>query len=133
MAKSKKKIVKEFYNSDFFNDTSIIDKYLHPEMKLFWNAKTGYSHMDVAALKVMTAEAGKSFDAVRAKVTHLISKGDQVVIRFTYFVTTIERPELEEPIAHFMAIWEMKDGLMYRGYQMSQPVEEDKEAMKSWK
>lgn len=133
MAKSKKKIVKDFYKSDFFNDTSNLDTYLHPEMELYWNAKSGYSHLDINGLREMAAEAGKSFDAVRAKITHLISKGDQVVIRFTYYVTTIERPEKEDPIAHFMAIWEMKDDLMYKGYQMSQPIEEEKEAMKSWK
>ena len=133
MAKSNKKIVREFYNSDFFNDTSQIDNYIHPDMELFWNAKTGYSHMDIAAIKAMAAEAGKSFDTVRPDITHLISKGDQVVIRFTYYVSTIERPGKEEPIAHFMAIWELKDGLMYRGYQMSQPIEEAKEAMKPWK
>ena len=89
--------------------------------------------MEITGLKEMAAEAGKSFDAVRPEITHLISNEDQVVIRFTYFVTTIEQPDTEEPMAHFMAIWEMKDGLMYRGYQMSQPAEEAKESMKSWK
>ncbi|MFC4688947.1 nuclear transport factor 2 family protein [Dokdonia genika] len=133
MAKSKKKIVREFYESDFFNDTSNLDKYMHPEMELYWNAKTGYNHMDIQAVKDMATEAGKSFDAVRPQITHLLSDGDNVVIRFTYHVTTIETPEVEEPIAHFMAIWELKDGLMYRGYQMTQPIEEDKKAMKSWK
>ena len=133
MAKSNKKIVKEFYNSDFFNDTTNLDTYLHPDMELFWNAKTGYSHMDIQGLRAMATEAGKSFETVRPQITHLISKGDQVIIRFTYFVTTIEQPENESPVAHFMAIWELKDGLMYRGYQMSQPIEEDNEAMSSWK
>lgn len=133
MAKSNKKIVKEFYSSDFFNDPSVFEHYLHPEMELFWNATSGYSHMDIKGLKEMVIEAGKSFHGVRPVITHLISKGDQVVIRFTYFVTTIELPEIEEPMAHFMAIWDMKDGLMHRGYQMSQQAEEAKESMKSWK
>ncbi|TVZ51068.1 nuclear transport factor 2 family protein [Dokdonia sp. Hel_I_53] len=133
MAKSNKKIVAEFYNSDFFNEPENIDKFLHPEMKLFWNAKTGYSHMDIEDIRNMAAEAGKSFDSVRPEVTHLFSKENQVTIRFTYFVTTIEQPEIELPIAHFMAIWELTDGLLHRGYQMSQPIEESKEAMKSWK
>lgn len=133
MAKSNKKIVKEFYNSDFFNDTSQLDIYMHPEMELYWNAKTGYSHMDIEAIRAMATEAGKSFDSLRPVITHLISKGNEVVIRFTYYVSTIERPGKEDPIAHFIAIWEVKDGLLYRGYQMSQPAEETKEAMQSWK
>lgn len=133
MAYSNKKIVSDFYESDFFNDLENINKFMHPEMEIFWNAKTGYSHLDINSLKKIATEAGKSFDAVRPEITHLFSKDNQVVIRFTYFVTTIERPEKEDAIAHFMTIWELKDGLLYRGYQMSQPIEEDKEAMKSWK
>ena len=74
MAKSKKKIVQEFYKSDFFNDTSNLDKYMHPEMELYWNAKTGYNHMDIQAVKDMATEAGKSFDAVRPRNTFYISR-----------------------------------------------------------
>ena len=133
MAKSNKKIVSDFYNSDFFNESENIDKFLHPDMELYWNAGTGYSHLNINGLRNMAAEAGKSFDAVRPEITHLFSDGNQVTIRFTYFVTTIENPEKENPIAHFMAIWELKEGLLYKGYQMSQPLEEDKEAMRSWK
>lgn len=133
MAKSNKKVVSDFYNSDFFNESENIDKFLHPDMELYWNAGSGYSHLNIKGLREMAAEAGKSFDAVRPEITHLFSKGDEVVIRFTYFVTTIERPEKEDPIAHFMAIWELKDGLLYKGYQMSLPVEEDRIAMQSWK
>ncbi len=133
MSKSKKKIVRDFYNSDFFNDPSLLKKYLHPEMELFWNAKTGYNHMRIDDVRVMSQEAAKSFDSVRAKVTHLVGKGDTVTIRFTYYVTTMERPNEEEPIAHFMAIWELRDDKLYRGYQMSQPIEEGADAMVSWK
>lgn len=132
MAKSKKKIVAEFYNSDFFNNPEIIKEYLHPDMELFWNAKTGYVEMNRDAIIAMAAETAKSYDGVRAQITHLIGKGDLVTIRFTYYVGTIERPGKEDAIAHFMAIWEMKDGMLYKGFQMSQPSEADEDAMKSW-
>lgn len=133
MAKSNKKIVKDFYSSDFFNDLSVMKEYVHPEMELFWNAKTGYSYLNYEQVEALLLESSKSFDATRTKITHLIGKGDTVTIRFTISVSTIERPEKMDPMAHFMAIWEIKDGQLYKGYQMSQPVEEDKEAMKSWK
>lgn len=133
MAKSNKKFVGDFYSSDFFNDPTVIDTFLHPEMELFWNAKSGYSHLNRTQLAGLLSESGKSFDATRVKITHLIGKGDQVTIRFTLKVSTIERPDKVDAIAHFMAIWELKDEKLYKGYQMSQPIEEDEEAMKSWK
>jgi len=58
---------------------------------------------------------------------------EQDIHIWAYFVRMIENPNEEVPVAHFMAIWEIKDNLMYRGYQMSQPAEEDQEAMISYR
>ncbi|WP_299207319.1 nuclear transport factor 2 family protein [uncultured Dokdonia sp.] len=132
MNTSGKSIVSGFYTSDFFNETENVNKYLHPDMELFWNARTGYLHMSREDVLTMASEASKSFDTVRCEITHLLEDGNNVTIRYTYFVKTIENPNEEVPVAHFMAIWTIKDDLMYRGYQMSQPAEEDPEAMISY-
>lgn len=129
---SGKSIVSGFYTSDFFNEIDNIKKYLHPEMELFWNARTGYLHMNRDEVFTMASEAAKSFESVQCEITHLLEDGDNVTIRYTYFVRMIEDPNEEVPVAHFMAIWKIKDGLMYRGYQMSQPPEVDKDAMISY-
>ncbi|MEP0266429.1 nuclear transport factor 2 family protein [Dokdonia sp.] len=133
MSINAKSVVSNFYMSDFFNELDNVKKYLHPEMELFWNARTGYSHMNREDILTMASEASKSFDSVRCDITHLLEEGDNVTIRFTYFVRMIENPNEEVPVAHFMAIWSIKDGQMHRGYQMSQPAEEDKEAMISYR
>lgn len=127
-----KKVVSDFYSSDFFNKNQNVSKYLHPDMELYWNARTGYSHMRRDDIAAVTSEASKSFDSVRCDITHLLQEGVNVTIRFTFYITTIENPTEEMPAAHFVAIWELKDGLMYKGYQMSQPAEEAPEAMISY-
>ena len=128
-----KKVVSDFYSTDFFNKIQQVEKYLHPDMELFWNARTGYSHMRREDVAKVTSEAAKSFDSVRCEITHLLQEGTNVTIRFTFYITTIENPTEEMPAAHFVAIWEIKDGLMYKGYQMSQPAEEAPEAMISYR
>ncbi len=132
MISEEKKVVSEFYSSDFFNKNSNIEKFLHPEMELFWNAADGYSHMRRDDIWKVTKEAAKSFDSVRCEITHLLQEDSNVTIRFTFYIRTIENPNEEMPVAHFLAIWEIKDGLMYKGYQMSQPAEEAREAMISY-
>ena len=127
-----KKVVRDFYCSDFFNKKQQLEKYLHPEMELFWNARTGYAHMRREDIAAVTSEAAKSFDSVRCEITHLLQEDAHVTVRFTFYITTIENPTEEMPAAHFVAIWELKDGLMYKGYQMSQPAEEAPEAMISY-
>ncbi len=132
MSTAAKKVVSDFYTSDFFNKNQNVEKYLHPEMELFWNAGTGYSHMFRDDVSKVTREAAKSFDSVRCEITHLLQEENHVTIRFTFFISTIENPSEEVPVAHFLAIWELKDGLMYKGYQMSQPAEDGPEAMISY-
>ena len=132
MSTSPKQVVADFYNSDFFNHNENIEKFLHPDMELFWNARTGFVHQNRNEVLAMAQEAGKSFDSVRAHITHLVEDGDTVTIRMTYFVTTIEAPNEEFPVAHFIAIWEVKEGKLFKGYQMSQPPEEGEEALTSW-
>lgn len=132
MISDEKQVVRDFYSTDFFNKIQQVDKYLHPDMELFWNARTGYSHMYREDIAKVTSEAAKSFDSVRCEITHLMQEGKNVTIRFTFYITTIENPTEEMPAAHFVAIWELKDGLMYKGYQMSQPAEEDPKAMISY-
>ena len=132
MSISAKEVVKSFYTSDYFNDTSVMVKYLHPDMILYWNARTGYSKLNRDQIFKTISEAGKSFESVRCELSHLLEDDNTVTVRFTYFVRTIENPNEEIPMAHFVAIWEVKDGLMYKGYQMSQPAEEDEEALASY-
>ena len=38
------------------------------------------------------------------------------------YIRTIENPDEELGIAHFISIWEVKDGKLYRGHQVSQPA-----------
>jgi len=130
---SAKQIVQDFYTSDFFNDTSNIEKYLHKDAELHWNASSGYAHFKKDQMHLVFSEAGKSFDEVRCGITHLLEDGDTASIRFTYFAKTIESPQEEIPLGHFIAIWEVKDGLLYKGFQMSQQPEDSPEALDSFK
>ena len=54
--------------------------------------------------------------------------------RHTLFANLIEDPESEVIVAHFSAIWEVKDDKLYRGYEISHLADEsDVKSMKSYK
>jgi hypothetical protein len=54
------------------------------------------------------------------RITHIIAEDNTVSVRYSHFVKTIENPREEMLLAHFFVIWEIKDGKLYRGFQMSQ-------------
>lgn len=129
---SRKKIVKSFYKSDFYKNPEEIKNYLHPEAELFWNSSEGFHKMSFSDIENLSKGMARSFESLRAEVSHLLKDGDEVTIRFTYHIRTVENPDEEIPMAHFIAIWKIKDGKMYKGYQISQPADENPENLSSF-
>lgn len=127
-----KKVVESFYTSNFQDNSEEIKIYLHPEAELFWNSSAGFNKMGYPEILNLTQEISKSFISIRAEISHLLKDKNNITIRFTYHVRTVENPDEETTIAHFIAIWTMKDGKMFRGFQISQPGDETPENLSSF-
>ncbi|APU70224.1 MAG: nuclear transport factor 2 family protein [Bacteroidota bacterium] len=117
------KVVESFYQSND-KDAESIRQYLHPEAELSWYGTTGLKNLDVEGILGIRDELFSSFDSLRAEIEKIFAKKENVAVHFTYHVRTIENPDEEMPLAHFVAIWELKDGKLFRGVQVSQLGEE---------
>ena len=124
MSKTAKEIVKNFYRSDILRDNSVLKKFFHPEIVLIWNSSDGLTIMHYDEMIAFFTEIRRTYHDLRVEVSHILEDDNYVTIRYKYYVNTIENPEEELGISHFIAIWEIKDGKFYRGYQVSQPVTE---------
>ncbi len=131
MGLSDKKVVESFYTSNF-RDLEEVKSYLHPEAELYWNSSAGFNKMRYEEILNLSEELIKSFVSLRAEVSHLLKDKDQITIRFTYHVRTVENPDEEIPMAHFIAIWTVKDGKMFKGYQISQQADESPDNLSSF-
>ncbi len=127
MGSSAKTIVENFYNSDFFRNREALEKYMHPDAVLSWYGSTGFKKLSRDEISSLGLEMSESFDSLRAEIEKVVEGKDEVAINFTYHVRTIENPDEEIPMAHFIAIWEVKDGKLYKGVQISQLGEEVEE------
>lgn len=122
MSKSAKEIVRNFYLSNILKDESVLEKFFHPELILIWNSTNGLTIMNYSDIVDFFAEIRRTYYDLRVEVSHLLEDDNHVTVRYKYYVRTIENPDEELGIAHFIAIWEVKEGKIYRGYQVSQPV-----------
>lgn len=122
MSKSAKNIVKDFYRSDILRDNAVLKKYFHPEIVLIWNSSDGLTIMHYDDMISFFTEIRRTYHDLRVEVSHILEDDNYVTIRYKYYVKTIENPDEELGISHFIAIWEIKDDKFYRGYQVSQPV-----------
>jgi len=132
MSKSAKEVVKDFYNSDLLKDSNVLERFFHPDMVLIWNSSDGLTIMHFDEIVEFFSEIRRTYNDFRSEVSHLLADDDHVTIRYKYYVRTIENPDEELGIAHFIAIWEIKDGKMYRGYQVSQPVTDKDDTNESY-
>ncbi|AWA30557.1 hypothetical protein HYN48_10910 [Flavobacterium magnum] len=115
-----KKLVQAFYKSDALIDPAEMATYLHPEVKVEWNSTKGLIVMDHDEIIAFTTELSKAYMRTKVRMSHIVHEGDMVSARYSHFVKTIENPREEMLLAHFFVIWEVRDGKLFRGYQMSQ-------------
>ncbi len=117
---SAKEIVLDLYKSDVLLNKSEVAELLHPEIIIEWNSSKGFVQMKFDDILNLSEELSKAYVRSKMRITHIIEEGNMVSVRYTHFVKTIENPREEMILAHFFVIWEVKDGKLYRGYQMSQ-------------
>ncbi len=119
---SSKNIVKSFYNSDLINDKEVLDRHIHPDVELIWNSSDGLTIMHYEEIKATFEEIARTYHDLRIELSHVLEDEGIVTVRYKYYVHTLENPEEELGIAHFICIWHIKDGKLHRGYQVSQPA-----------
>lgn len=129
---SPKEIVKSFYESDLVHGIDFLSKYFHRDCLLHWNSSSGYRVMDYEGLTSFFQNIATSYSSINAQISHLLQDDNQVTIRYTMFVNTIEDPENELALANFISIWEIKDGKLYRGYEISQVADDNIDSYKSF-
>ena len=132
MSKKAKDIVRDFYRSDILRDETVMERFFHPEMVLIWNSANGLSIMHYDDIVGFFAEVRRAYNDLRLEVSHLLADDNHVTIRYKYYIRTMENPDEELGIAHFIAIWEVKDDKLYRGYQVSQPVTDKDDTTESY-
>lgn len=126
-----KDIVKDFYESDFIGNPDLVANFFHPEVSLVWNNSDGVSVMSYKDIHKLFEEIRRTYSELRIEVSHIIACENQVTVR--YFASRmLEDDEEEIGIAHFMAIWEVKDGKIYKGFQISQPASKSDEVTNTY-
>lgn len=117
-----RKLVQEFYKSDAIINPAVMDTFLHPYFVLEWNSSKGFIKMNRSELLAYSAELSKAYVHSKIKIGRILQEGAMVSVQYGHWVNTIENPSEEIILANFFVIWEIKEGRLYKGFQMSQLV-----------
>ncbi len=127
-----KKVLERFYQLDLAQEEDAISHF-HEDCQLHWNSSKGFTVLDHAGIEAMFCDIRKSFLTFKYRLSHLLKDGQSITARYTIYATPIENPDEEQPLAHFISIWEVKDEKLYKGYEISQLYNEDTASLKSFK
>lgn len=127
-----KEIVRAFYESDLANNKEALNQYLHPECVLHWNSSKGFNALDRNQIETVFQDIYRSYESVNMKISHMLQDRNFVTTRYTLMVRTIEAPDDEVAMAHFITIWEVKDGKLYRGHEISQLADDSEACVNSF-
>ncbi len=122
---SPKELVKSFYESDFYKNKEVLKKFLHPECEVNWSSSEGFIKLDYDGIVNHGKIVSESYKTLRTEISHLLAEGNTVTVRYTYYVVTFDNPEEEICLAHFISIWEIKNDMLYKCYEMSQLADEN--------
>lgn len=115
-----KELVIDFYNSDAIYNSKTLDTFLHPEAILEWNSSKGFIKKDRKNLLQSADDLKRGYEAIIVQIHQIISEDNLVSLHYTLFGTTIENPNQITRLAFFFVNWEIKEGKLFKGYQMSQ-------------
>ncbi|GGI57520.1 nuclear transport factor 2 family protein [Winogradskyella haliclonae] len=121
---SAKTLVEQFYSSDVANNETIVPDFFHKDCELHWNSSSGFALLRYDDIVSFFEGVRVSYNTMRFVHTHLLENGENVTSRHHLYAQTIEQPNEEVLLAHFIAIWEVKDGKLYRCYELSQLADE---------
>lgn len=120
---STKALVKAFYESDIANDADVVSKFFHKECVMHWNSSHGFMILKYNDIVDFFEGTRRSYNALRFQISHLLEDNGFVTSRHTLYGQTIEDPDNETPMAHYISIWEVKDGKLFRCHEISQQAD----------
>jgi hypothetical protein len=115
-------IVQEFYEPNVLLQPDRVAQLLHPEVILDWRSSTGHSQLNYDALLKISQSLGAAYLQFRCPIDQILVDKNEVSVRYVNYAKTIENKHEEHVLGYFMVQWEIRDGLLYRGFQISQPA-----------
>jgi len=119
---SAKEIITKFFELDFVKDEDILS-YFHDDCQVHWSNSKGFIQHSKSDIENLLNELKRNYHSYQAETFQILEDNNTVTVRYTIYVTPIERPEKEDALADFISIYEIKDQKIYRCYQISNLVD----------
>ncbi len=116
-----REIVEKLYNEDGLRNRDLLNTILHQDFVLNWDSSVGFRTMSKNDVLDMADELKANYQDSKASVIDTIFTDEKLVVRYIHQVSTIENPNELFTIAKIIVIWDIENGQIKKGYQISKP------------
>lgn len=114
-------IVEELYVKGGLRNKELLNKILHSDFVLNWDSSVGLKTMNKNDVLDMADELKANYQDFKINVVDTVSSNNKLVVRYTHQASTIENPSELFTIAKVIVIWDIENGQITKGYQISKP------------
>lgn len=111
--------IQNFYTSENFRNLKLVDVLFHDDVVIEWNSTIGFFKYNKEDVMKFSKELYENYVSSNVEIITIFGEGNEVVVRYNYFASTIENPTEMILITQIMVIWEFRDGKIIKGYQCS--------------
>jgi hypothetical protein len=114
-------IFEKLYIEDGIRNSEFLNSCLHQDFLFEWESSSGFKTMDRNEIQNFANELKQNFHTSRISIQDKIITENRIVVRYLHHASTIENPNEIFTIAKIVAIWEIENNKIVKGYQISKP------------
>ncbi|MFD2907842.1 nuclear transport factor 2 family protein [Flavobacterium ardleyense] len=109
------------FKDDGMRNEQFLKELIHEDFKLEWDSSSGNSISDKSFILNLSDAINANYEISYFEISHIIEENNQIVVKYSHKVATIENPKEIMLITKAVAIWTFEEGKITNGYLISKP------------
>lgn len=115
-------IAERLYLLDGIRDADFLNSILSDKFEFEWDSSQGLSRMNKDEIIKYVQELKENYHTSKVSILDQIITENKIAVRYLHHVSSIENPNELFTIAKIFVFWDIENGKIINGYQMSKPL-----------
>ncbi|MEZ4788109.1 MAG: hypothetical protein R2790_09605 [Flavobacterium haoranii] len=115
-------IIERLYEHDGLRDANFLESIIAPDFIFEWDSSQDKRLMNKNDIIALAHELKNNYHLSKTSILDKIITESKIVVHYLHHVATIENPKELFTIARVIVIWDVENGQIIKGYQISKPA-----------
>ncbi|SHJ23029.1 nuclear transport factor 2-like protein [Flavobacterium haoranii] len=115
-------IIERLYDLDGLRDVDFLESIIADEFTFEWDSSQEKRVMSKSDIVALAHELKNNYHLSKTTVLDKVVTDSKIVVSYLHHVATIENPKELFTVARIIVIWDIENGQLIKGYQISKPA-----------